>query len=83
MTSTPLHALKSLSELALAAPPVEPLIVYDSVAVLATRLAADAATFPPAGDFQALAEKAAVTAAAIRTADRCQLDFRQLLGGAE
>ncbi|MEP6672853.1 MAG: hypothetical protein ABJF10_27060 [Chthoniobacter sp.] len=83
MTITTLHALKSLSELALAVPAEEPLVVYDSVAILATQLAL--ASPPPleGGDLQALAATAAVTAEAIRAADRCALDFRHLLGGGE
>jgi hypothetical protein len=81
MTATPLHALKSLSELALTVPATEPLIVYDSVAILASRLAETAPLSPQEGDLHALAAKAVVTAEAIRAADRCEIDFRHLLGG--
>ncbi len=83
MTTTPLNALKSLSELALTVPAEESLIVYDSVAILATRLALSSSPPLEDGDLQALATRAAFTAEAIRTADQCVLDFRHLLGGAE
>ncbi|MDR3404966.1 MAG: hypothetical protein P4L99_20855 [Chthoniobacter sp.] len=83
MTSTPLLALKSLSELALNVPAAEPLVVYDSVAILALKLAESSPPPPDDRDLQVLAARAVVTAEAIRTADRCALDFRDLLGGAE
>ncbi len=83
MTTTSLHALKSLSELALTVLAAEPLVVYDSVALLALRLAESSPPPPEDGGLQALAVKAAITAEAIRAADRCELDFRHLLGGAE
>lgn len=82
MTPTPLHALKSLSELALTRPAAEPLVVYDSVAILATKLAESAPPLPIENDLHVLAAKAAGTAEAIRAADQCQIDFRHLLGGA-
>ena len=83
MNTTPIHALKSLSELALTVPAAEPLIVYDSVVILATKLAEAAPPPQQDRDLQTLAAKAAFTAEAIRAADQCALDFRHLLGGAE
>jgi hypothetical protein len=83
MTPTPLHALKSLSELALAAPAAEPLIIYDSVTLLALKLGETASLAAEDTGLRMLADQAAVTAEAIRTADRHQIDFQNLLGGAE
>ena len=78
MTATPIDALKSLSELALSAPGLEPLVVYDSVATIAAKLAA-ALEGEECRDMASAAEIAVITARAVRDADRCTLDFREFL----
>lgn len=84
MKPKPIDALKSLSELALAAPGLEPLVVYDSVAALAAKLAENV-NDPEYRDMVSAVEKASTTAQAVRDADRRQIDFRAFLqpGGAE
>lgn len=84
MKQKPIDALKSLSELALAAPGLEPLVVYDSVATLAAKLAEDV-NDPEYRDMVSAVEKASTTARAVRDADRREVDFRDFLklgGGA-
>jgi len=83
MNTKPIDALKSLSELALTAPGLEPLVVYDSVATLASKLAEDVSD-PAYRDMASAAERATATARAVRDADRQQVDFLNFLkpGGA-
>ena len=83
MNTKPIDALKSLSELALTAPGLEPLVVYDSVATLASKLAEDVSD-PAHRDMASAAERATATARAVRDADRQQVDFLNFLkpGGA-
>lgn len=78
MKTKSIDALKSLSELALSAPSLEPLVVYDSVATLAARLAEDA-NDPEYREMVSAVEKASSAAQAVRDADRREVDFRDFL----
>lgn len=72
----PLDALKSLSELALQAPGLEPLVVYDAVAALAAKLA-QSIHGPQGREMASVAKRAIVIAGAVREADLCEVDFRE------
>jgi len=78
MNPKAIDALKSLSQLALTAPDLEPLVVYDSVAALAARLA-ESMNETEGGEMSSAAQRASTTAEAVRNADRCQLSFREYL----
>jgi hypothetical protein len=75
------NSISALAELALAAPGVEPLVVYDAVGNLARNA-------PAAGEAEKLllmqmSVAAESTARSIRNADKDQLEFSQLLKSGE
>jgi hypothetical protein len=78
MKPKPIDALKSLSELALSGPNLEPLVVYDSVASIAAKLAEDV-NDPECLNLASTAKRAMITARAVRDADLCEIEFRDFL----
>jgi hypothetical protein len=78
MKIKPIDSLKSLAELALSAPDLEPLVVYDCVATIAAKLA-EGMVARDGDELASAAEMAMATARAVRAADCCAIDFRDFL----
>jgi hypothetical protein len=80
MATTPLDALKALSEAALSGDVGEALVVYDAVAVIGAALLHTTAG-EEAKEMREMVSVAMEAAQLIRQADERQLAFRELLGG--
>jgi hypothetical protein len=75
----PIHALKALTEIALAARGTEPLVVYDSVEALALRLSEMEPDPAARAAWEIFGHEAASSAEALREVDRRHHHFLALL----